>query len=179
MVAPLAIAAAAGIGYIASQIAISVGTGYAIDKALGDGKYTRQELATDVVMGAIPGVGLLRPMSKIAYSTRKLQYVDKTDRAKDVALGMTYLNRANIAVIGKTIATEKAVNLLAGTLISESRRRVSSSFQQKRRRRGTPKGSEMVKVDWKSGKKGGKKRPTCPKGYKLRRVGKRLMCVKS
>ncbi len=63
----------------------------------------------------------------------------------------------------------------------ESTRRVPSSSQQGRRRGGTTskKGSEMVKVVWKSGKKGGKKRPTCPKGFRLRRVGKRLMCVKS
>ena len=73
------------------------------------------------------------------------------------------------------------VNILSPVNSSESTRRVPSSSQQGRRRGGTTskKGSEMVKVDWKSGKKGGKKRPTCPKGFRLRRVGKRLMCVKS
>ncbi len=73
------------------------------------------------------------------------------------------------------------VNILSPVNSSESTRRVPSSFQQGRRRGGksSKKVSEMVKVDWKSGKKGGKKRPTCPKGFRLRRVGKRLMCVKS
>jgi hypothetical protein len=179
MVAPLVIAAAVGVGYIASQIAISVGTGYAIDKTLGDGNYTRRELATDAVMGAIPGVGLLRPAGKILYSSRKLAYIDKTDRARDVALGMAYYNRANIAVIGKTIATEKAVSLLAGALIAESGRASSSSYQQSASRPGTSKRSGMVKPTWKSGGKGGKMRPSCPSGHKLRRIGKRLMCVKS
>jgi hypothetical protein len=186
MVAPLVIAAAVGVGYIASQIALSVGTGYAIDKTLGDGNYTRRELATDAVMGAIPGVGFLRPAGKILYSSRKLRFIDKTDRARDVALGMAYYNRANIAVIGKTIATEKAVNLLAGALIAESGRASSSSYQQSASRPGTSKKSGMVKPIWKIGgsvvqygTKGGKKVPSCPSGYKLRRVGKRLMCVKS
>ena len=59
MVAPLVIAAAIGAGYVASQIALSVGTGYAVDKAVGDGHYTRRELATDAVLGAIPGLGLI------------------------------------------------------------------------------------------------------------------------
>ena len=73
------------------------------------------------------------------------------------------------------------VNILSPVNSSESTRRVPSSSQQGRRRGGTTskKGSEMVKVDWKSGKKGGKMRPSCPKGFRLRRVGKRLMCVKS
>ena len=73
------------------------------------------------------------------------------------------------------------VNILSPVFERESTRRVPSSSQQGRRRGGTTskKVSEMVKVDWKSGKKGGKKRPTCPKGFRLRRVGKRLMCVKS
>ena len=179
MVAPLVIAAVAGIGYIASQIALSVGTGYAIDKTLGDGNYTRRELATDAVLGAIPGVGLLRPASKIVYSARHLRFLEKSDRIRDVALGMTYYNRANIAVIGKTIATEKGVSLLAGALIAESGRASSSSYQQSASRPGTSKKSGMVKPTWKSGGKGGKMRPSCPSGHKLRRVGKRLMCVKS
>jgi hypothetical protein len=188
MVAPLVIAAAVGVGYIASQIALSVGTGYAIDKTLGDGNYTRRELATDAVMGAIPGVGFLRPAGKILYSSRKLRFIDKTDRARDVALGMAYYNRANIAVIGKTIATEKGVSLLAGALIAESGRASSSSYQQSASRPGTSSstnrsrtrsGMNMVKPTWKSGGKGGKMRPSCPSGHKLRRVGKRLMCVKS
>ena len=73
------------------------------------------------------------------------------------------------------------VEIFSPVLERESTRRVPSSSQQGRRRGGTTskKRSEMVKVDWKSGKKGGKKRPTCPKGFRLRRVGKRLMCVKS
>ena len=73
------------------------------------------------------------------------------------------------------------VEIFSPVLERESTRRVPSSSQQGRRRGGksSKKVSEMVKVDWKSGKKGGKKRPTCPKGFRLRRVGKRLMCVKS
>ncbi len=160
MVAPLVLAAAVGVGYIASQVAISVGTGYAIDKTLGDGNYTRREMATDAVVGAIPGLGLLRPAGKIVYSTRHLAYVSKADRASDIALGMAYINRANIAVIGKTIATEKGVNLLAGALIAESGRASSSSYQQSASRPGTSLKSGMVKPIWKSGGKGGKMRPS-------------------
>ena len=73
----------------------------------------------------------------------------------------------------------------------ESTRQVPSSSQQGRRRGGTSKKFRLTQLDidflkiptakvtWKSGKKGGKKRPTCPRGFRLRRVGKRLMCVKS
>ncbi len=186
MVAPLVIAAAVGVGYVASQIAISVGTGYAIDKTLGDGNYTRREFATDAVMGAVPGVGLLRPAGKILYSSRKLRYIDKTDTAKDVTLAMAYYNRANIVGIGKTIATEKGVNLLSGALIAESGRASSSSYQQSASRPGTSKKSGIVKPEWVSKRLGSKRWPgpktqvpRCPPGYKLRRIGKRLMCVKS
>ena len=80
------------------------------------------------------------------------------------------------------------VEIFSPVLERESTRRVPSSSQQGRRRGGTPTGSEVklgielghvAKVVWKSGKKGGKKRPTCPKGFRLRRIGKRLLCVKS
>lgn len=179
MAAPLVIAAAIGVGYVASQIALSVGTGYAVDKAVGDGQYTRRELATDAVLGAIPGLGLIRPSAKILFSARHLRYARKTEAsATDIAAAMAYVNRANIAVIGKTIATEKGVNLLAGALIAESGRASSSSYQQSGTRPG-PRKAAMVKPTWKSGGKGGKMRPSCPSGHKLRRIGKRLMCVKS
>ncbi len=73
------------------------------------------------------------------------------------------------------------VNILSPVNSSESTRRVPSSSQQGRRRLGksSKKVSEMVKVDWISDEKGSKRRPRCPEGYRLRRVGKRLMCVKS
>ena len=80
------------------------------------------------------------------------------------------------------------VNILSPVFERESTRRVPSSSQQGRRRGGTTskKGSETVPVIWKIGgsvvdyrTKGGKKRPSCPRGFRLRRVGKRLMCVKS
>jgi len=73
------------------------------------------------------------------------------------------------------------VEIFSPVLERESTRRV--------RRRGgksSKKVSEMVPVIWKIGgsvvdrrTKGGKKRPTCPKGFRLRRVRSRLMCVKS
>ena len=182
MVAPVVVGIALGALWVGSQVAASIAAGYAIDKTLGDGKYTRRELAVDAVIGAIPGLGLVRPTGKILYSARHLRHYDRAvDTPGMAARGLAYYNRAPITVIAKTIATEKGLDIFSKHLERESTRRVPSSSQQGRRRGGTTskKGSEMVKVDWKSGKKGGKKRPTCPKGFRLRRVGKRLMCVKS
>jgi len=192
MVAPVVIGIALGALWVGSQIAASVATGYAIDKTLGDGKYTRREFAVDAVMGAIPGVGLLRPTGKILYSARYLRHYDRAvDTPGMAARGLAYYNRAPIMVIAKTIATEKGVEILSKHLELESTRRVPSSSQQGRRRGGTSKKFRLTQLDidflkiptrkvtWKSGKKGGKKRPSCPKGFRLRRVGKRLMCVKS
>lgn len=72
------------------------------------------------------------------------------------------------------------VNILSPVHESESSRQVPSSSQQVRRRGGIPKGSEMVKPSWVQGVHGRRlKRPACPPGYKLRRIGKRLVCVRS
>jgi len=71
------------------------------------------------------------------------------------------------------------VNYLSPVRQVESGRASSLSYQQSASRPGTSKKSGMIKPTWKSGGKGGKMRPSCPSGHKLRRVGKRLMCVKS
>ncbi len=73
------------------------------------------------------------------------------------------------------------VNYLSPVRQAESGRASSLSYQQSATRPGTSSKTKavMVKPTWKSGGKGGKWRPSCPSGHKLRRVGKRLMCVKS
>lgn len=169
----------AAIAVAAGGAAIGVATGYAIDKHLGDDNYTRRELATDAVVGMIPGLGLLRPSAKIAASSRKLRYFDRAqgDRLRDIPVAMAYHNRSEITTIAKTIGTEKAVSLIAGQLLAESGRSSSSSFQQNGGRPGTSSKSAMRKVTWNRSSKGGKWTPSCPSGFKLQRVGKKLMCV--
>lgn len=62
---------------------------------------------------------------------------------------------------------------------SKSRRPSSMSFQQNGGRRGKPKVSRTEKVTW-SRKKGSKKWiPSCRSGFRLQRIGKKLMCVKN
>lgn len=177
MVAPLV----AGIAIIVGGAALGVVTGVAIDKTLGDGKYTRREMATDATLGAIPGLGLIRPAGKIAMSLRHIRHYDKAkgDRLLDIPVALAFYNRREINTIAKTIATEKVVSHIAGQLIAESGRPSSMSFQQNGGRPGKrpSRVSGTRKVSW--SKKGGKWSPSCPTGYKLQRVGKSLMCVKS
>jgi hypothetical protein len=177
MVAPVIIGGAA----IAGGIIAGIASGYAIDKVLGDGNYTAKEVAVDGAMGVIPGVGFLKPTGKILWNTRKLRYFDRAqgDRIRDVPWIMAVANADSVVTIGKTIATEKVVDHIASNLLEESRRPSSMSFQQNGGRRGKPKVSEMTKVSW-DRKKGSRKWiPSCRPGYRLQRIGKKLMCVKN
>lgn len=177
---PLPAAAVAAV-VVGGGAALGVASGYVIDKVLGDGHYTGREMAVDATMGAIPGMGLVRPTAKILASGRHIRHFDRAqgDRLVDIPLALAFVNRRNFTQIGKTIATEKVVDYMAGYVFDESGRSSPSSFQQGGGRSGNPKGSRMRKVTWNRSKKGGKFIPSCPSGYKLRRVGKRLMCVKS
>ena len=71
------------------------------------------------------------------------------------------------------------VNFLSPVNQVESGRASSSSYQQSASRPGTSKKSGMMKPSWKLNKRDTKQhtkglyRPSCPSGYKLRRVGNR------
>lgn len=177
MVAPL-VAAGLALGLAAVG---GVATGYAIDKTLGDGNYTRREAATDAVLGTIPGIGFVKPIGKITYKSTKLRHFSRAqgDNFRDIPFVMAAITVPEQKVIAKTIATERGVNYIASHLIAESRRSSSTSFQQNGGRRGKPKVSETAKVSW-DRKKGSKKWiPSCRPGFRLRRIGKKLMCVKN
>ena len=58
--------------WIGASVVASVALGYVLDRTLGDGIYTKQEFATDVTLGLIPGVGFLKPGAKIGYSGVKM-----------------------------------------------------------------------------------------------------------
>lgn len=51
---------------IGAGIAGSVTLGYILEKTMGDGDYSGRDLAVDVTMGVIPGVGYAKPAVSIA-----------------------------------------------------------------------------------------------------------------
>ena len=98
---------------LGGSVAISVGVGYILDRTIGDGDYTKQDLAVDVTLGLIPGVGLLKPMGRIGmHAARVARVAEKGDTAGDVAMGMIYLSRHEIKPISKTLIAGHAVSAM-------------------------------------------------------------------
>ena len=97
MVAPIIIVGAIALG----SVAVSVASGYLLEKSIGDKDYSDRDLAVDVALGLVPGAALAKPGLKIAASLRHLRHFERgVDTAKGVAIGLAYYNRKNFKPIG-------------------------------------------------------------------------------
>lgn len=103
--------------YIGASVAASVALGYVLDKSLGDGVYTKQELATDVTLGLIPGIGLLKPGAKIGYSGVKMVQLSRAGQVPRQLVGRSlYLaNKSQAKPIVKTLIAGHAVSYMYDT----------------------------------------------------------------
>ena len=102
---PLLVIAAAALG----SVAISVTSGYIIEKTIGDGDYSNRDAAIDVGLGLIPGAALAKPGLKIVASARHLRHFERgVDTVKGTAFAFAHLNRHNFKQLGIYGATAVA-----------------------------------------------------------------------
>lgn len=96
---------------LGGSVAVSVGIGYVLDRTIGDGDYTKQDLAVDVTLGLIPGVGLIKPAGRIGgHAVKVARVYQKGDKAGDVGMAMVYLSRHEIKPITKTLVAGHVVS---------------------------------------------------------------------
>lgn len=118
MVAPILIA----VGYGAMT---GLAAGYVIDKTIGDGNYTSQEMITDATLGAI-GVGFFKHAYRVGKSSQILRQFDKSvDVISDIPKVLLLANRKEIPKIIKT----GAYTVLVGKTV-EVGYASSKSYQQ-------------------------------------------------
>lgn len=98
--------------WVGVSVVGSVALGYVIDKTIGDGDYTKQELATDITLGLIPGVGLLKPGAKIVYSGGKMLQLSRAGQVPRQLVGRSLVlaNKGQVKPIAKTLVAGHAVS---------------------------------------------------------------------
>ena len=121
---PIPVAVAVGAGVVSG-----VATGYVIDKAVGDGNYTRNEMVTDAILGGA-GIGFLKHGGKLATGHlqlgRKLRHFDraKGDVLSDIPVVYLFSQGPEILTTGKTaasiVAVGKGVDVLSGQSLTSS-----------------------------------------------------------
>ena len=106
---PVPILVAVGAGVVSG-----VATGYVIDKAIGDGNYTRNEMVTDAVLGGA-GIGMIKHAGRLAKGHAKFghmlakHYDPTVDTVKGIAMVYIWKHGDDIYKAGKTAATIVAV----------------------------------------------------------------------
>lgn len=105
MPVPLLVIAAAAVG----SVAVSVTSGYILERTIGDGEYSGRDAAVDIGLGLIPGAALVKPGVKIAASARHLRHFDRSEHTvKGFAAALAWMNRHNFKQLGIYGATTVA-----------------------------------------------------------------------
>lgn len=129
MVAPLVIIAGAAL----AGAAVSVISGYAIEKTVGDGNYSQRDFAIDAGMGVIPGAALAKPVAKIGWSLRHLRRFDRAqgDRIREIPGLYVAYNRKELTQLGMwgsaNVALGSTYDYLFGTGRAQNGATVSHS----------------------------------------------------
>jgi len=111
---------------IAGGAMLGVASGYVIDKVIGDGNYNRQELVTDGVLGAIPGVGWAAIGGRFMLRMRHLRHFDRTvDVVTDIPYYVLLANRSEVRPIIKTVVASVLVGTGVNAVLNSS-----GSYQQ-------------------------------------------------
>jgi len=111
---------------ILGGIAVGIGSGYVIDKAFGDGNYTRNEIITDGILGAIPGVGWAGIAGRSVNKMRHFRHFDRSvDVISDIPALVVLANRKEIKPIIKTITSSVLVQGVVDRVFVSSK-----SYQQ-------------------------------------------------
>lgn len=102
MVVPLVLAA-----YVAGGVVSSIASGYVIDKAIGDGNYTKREMLADGVLGAF-GFSLAKSGAKVVGGLRHAQKASRVDDISDMKAGFA-VARSGVIEIQAARGLENAV----------------------------------------------------------------------
>ena len=155
---PVPILVAVGVGVVSG-----LATGYVIDKTLGDGNYTRNEMLTDAILGGA-GIGMLKHAGRLAKGNAKfahqlVKYYDRSiwqpDQMKGLAMYYIMKNADDVYKAGKSAATivavGNAVEVIGGSSLPSKPKpvisakpssyksgKVSSKRSKKRTRKFTP-----------------------------------------
>ena len=152
---PVPILVAVGVGVVSG-----IGTGYVLDKTLGDGNYTRNEMLTDAILGGA-GIGMIKHAGRLAKGHAKFghmlaKYYDPTvDTVKGLAMVYIMKNADDVYKAGKSAATivavGNAVEVIGGSSLPSKPKpvisakpssyksgKVSSKRSKKRTRKFTP-----------------------------------------
>ncbi len=100
MVAPLLIGAS-----VAGNVALD----YGIQRMQGRG-YTAKDAVTAGALGALPGIGLVKPGAKVVSNLRHLRHFDRSrDTIKGVAMGITWVSRPQLVGIKRSVIRTQLV----------------------------------------------------------------------
>jgi hypothetical protein len=155
-------------------------SGYVVDHIWGDGEYSAGEAAFDAAGGALGG-SMVKPVTTIggrALTVGRAHFSKSVGFSfADDAVGTTAaILSGNVKPIGIGVATS-----ILGDQYTHAQREKSSDVG--RASEGTVasggtslSGKMITPTTFRDSR--GEKRQSCPRGYELKRVGKRMMCVK-
>ena len=176
MAIPLIVYAGAALG----GVLVSVGSGYILEKTIGDGDYSGRDLAIDAGLGVIPGAAFVKPLGKIALSARYLKYFDEAeDTARAALFWMAVYNRRNFQQIGIHQASKVLIggsydHLTSGSSGTSATRASTRASKTKK----FPGANIITPVKSRRGASGKQHGLTCPPGFKLQKHRGRWMCIR-
>ena len=159
--------------------------GYTLDHIFGDSDYTGREMFVDTATGALGG-GLVRPLASVGTRFGKVVRHYGDDAYKVGASGVDDLIVAGYItapMISRPARMEFIGGAVAG-LVYDIAHSKSPDVRSERNASdvtsgGTPsRKSKNMLAPTSFRDSRGETRQSCPRGYELRRVGKRMMCVK-
>lgn len=174
---PLIVYAGAALG----GVLISVGSGYILEKTIGDGDYSGRDLAIDSGLGLIPGAALVKPGAKILASARHLRHFDRSvDTLRGATAGIVYYNRRNLAQIG---IHQSATVLIGGAYdrltSGSSGTSATGAVTRPSKTKKFPGANIIVPRKLPKGASGRSRTGlACPPGYKLQKHRGRWMCIR-
>jgi hypothetical protein len=113
---------------LGGSVGLSLATEYGIGKLTGS-RPSRADYVGAGVLGALPGIGLVRPVGKIASSGRHLIHYDRSvDTMRGVSMGYIQYNKSNIGQIGSGVIRTQLIQ--AGIDRSIPSRGKTQSYQQ-------------------------------------------------
>lgn len=107
--------AVAAVGAAVVSAGTSVAVGYAVDQVLGDGNYTRREMATDAALG-VAGIGVAKSGAKIGVGVYAMKHggkaraAGKVDEAADLHRAGKHVYREGMAEGAGTIVVVTGVD---------------------------------------------------------------------
>ena len=135
---PLIVAGAS----IAGGAITGVATTYVFNRVIGK-KTTKADVATGALLGTVPGLGYVKPGSKILVNMRHLKHIDRGyDTARGVGMTMILINQTALSSIRNSVVKSYAVKKIVARMFPEGKNTNQSpstktqSYQQSQKGRG-------------------------------------------